>query len=54
MEKFLVRKKIAKNIFQAKLYLVLFSVICLSVSAHLFVETIEEQPELFIYAQTQE
>lgn len=53
MEKFLVKKRVAKNIFQAKLYLLLFSVVCLSISANLFINLIEENPNIFAYETTQ-
>ena len=49
MEKFLVKKRVAKNIFQAKLYLLLFSVICLSISVNLFVDVIEESSNVSLY-----
>lgn len=49
MEKFLVKKKIAKTVFQAKLYLLLFSVICLSISVNLFQSVIENNPSIFAY-----
>lgn len=47
MEKFLVKKKIAKTIFQAKLYLLILSIAFLSTSVSIFLDTLEKYPENF-------